>query len=414
MPQESPVSSLSLVSSEVEGADGLENESCIMVCEDVALSTSTLLRRISAIISTSRTVAVPLWRSQTSRISVDVVLWTRRHRRPYSRILTLQRTAPALQLRVSELNHNQHSQPPLSPQVESTNSTISASSGAPASHISPTLAPICDAGESASFITVSHRKGRKLGIPLVLRPAEKNDLCKVNPIALHKEFSEVASEIPTRISSASSGAIAVDVRSDETDTHLLATKSLEGSTVQPEVPVSYISNTAHICGILLDYADEDIAAYLKDQWVLRTRSRHRRIVAEPCKPFPTDEILLSTEPNTERLDQVDLGFWKPKSRLSQGASTANASGTYPKIFLPRQLAVPCTSGPMHGVCTLTERNFSERTAKANTAPLIVSARPGYQSRERRQFLSLGPPHHSGYDIYLYKTAQSLKWWPTLP
>lgn len=156
---------------------------------------------------------------------------------------------------------------------------------------------------------VFHRKGRKLGIPLVIRPRGTGDLRKANTRQIHQEILHVIGETPTRSKFTSTGSVAIDVRSVAAASRLLAAKFFANTEVDIQIPAAYMANSALIRGIPTDYSDDELEEFLRDQGVTRARRRHRRHPTQPDTTIPTTDVLLHFAPNTERPNKVDLGFW---------------------------------------------------------------------------------------------------------
>lgn len=169
-----------------------------------------------------------------------------------------------------------------------------------------------DMVDEDGFQSVTHRRNRKQGVPLVIRPSANGDLRKTNPKRLHTEIVKAAGETPTRITLTKSGAITIDVRTDAAVNRLLATTDLADTAVESYIPAAYMGNTASIRGVPSGYTDEELEEYLRDQGVIKARRRHRRGEGNPPALIPTNEVLLHFAPNTERPERIDLGFWHPR------------------------------------------------------------------------------------------------------
>lgn len=185
-----------------------------------------------------------------------------------------------------------------------------------AADVLPSATPVTS--DSSKFTVVSHRKGRKLGIPLVIRPTGPSDLRKLNPRQLHNEIVSVAGETPSRLKFTSTGAVAIDVRSEAAASRLLAAKSFVDTPTETQIPAAYLANSALIRGIPANYSDEELEGFLRDQGVIRARRRHRQHPTLPDTSIPTEDVILHFEPNTERPEKLDLGFWVrvPRERIS--------------------------------------------------------------------------------------------------
>lgn len=161
------------------------------------------------------------------------------------------------------------------------------------------------------FKLVSHRKHRTVGVPVLVTPCEAGaDLRRLNPIMLYGALQVVLSTAPARSRFTSQGALLVDVATEGDVNVLLQCEELCGVRVCSRIPNAYQKNTCVIKGVPRWYTDEELLDFLRPQGVLHAR----RIVIRVKRPGgdweskPTESVVLTFVPNTERPEKVNLGF----------------------------------------------------------------------------------------------------------
>lgn len=165
--------------------------------------------------------------------------------------------------------------------------------------------------DQEGFKVVSHRKRRTVGIPVLLSPTEKGkDLRRENPIALFSVISSLLGKAPNRGRFTAQGALLLDVTTEEEVDILLRCNRLGGVAVCARLPYSYVQNTCIIRGVPKWHTEEELLTYLRPQGVTHVRRVVRRDPSSPDKwqVVPTDAVVLTFPPNSERPEKINLGF----------------------------------------------------------------------------------------------------------
>lgn len=168
-----------------------------------------------------------------------------------------------------------------------------------------------DDTDQEGFKVVSHRKKRTVGIPVLLSPVQPGkDLRRENPIALFSAVSALLGKSPNRSRFTTQGALLLDVTTEEEVNALLRCGHLGGVAVSARLPHSYVQNTCVIKGVPKWHTEEELLTYLKPQGVLHVRRIVRRDRSSPdkWKVLPTNAVVLTFAPNSERPEKINLGF----------------------------------------------------------------------------------------------------------
>lgn len=181
--------------------------------------------------------------------------------------------------------------------------------------------------DEEGFKVVSHRKKRSVGIPVLVSPAKSDQgLSKVNPIVLFSAFKTLLGKAPIRSRFTAQGALLLDVETEKKVNVLLRSDQVGGIAISARLPHSYVQNTCIIKGVPKWYTEEDLLEYLRPQGVLHVRRilRRRDSSVNEWKTTPSDAVVLSFAPNTERPTTINLGFTRHE--------TADYTETPPRCF----------------------------------------------------------------------------------
>lgn len=159
------------------------------------------------------------------------------------------------------------------------------------------------------FILVTHRRQRTTGVPVLLTPVKDDQrLQKQNPLKLSEEIAAAADAPLVRHHFTARGGLLVDVADAATVNKLLKVRSLCGVAVQATIPKTYMRNNGLVTGVPDWYSDSELTEFLEPAGVIAARRLYQRRakVGEVAKP--TDRVVLTFRPNTERPVRVSLGF----------------------------------------------------------------------------------------------------------
>ncbi|KAG0435173.1 hypothetical protein HPB47_018646, partial [Ixodes persulcatus] len=110
---------------------------------------------------------------------------------------------------------------------------------------------------------------------------------------------------------------------------LLKVHSFYGIQVQATIPKAYLQNVGLIKGVPKWYTDNDLNEFLGPTGGIAARRLYQRRENATDIAQPTNRVVLTFRPNTERPDKINLGFtWHEVNECIRGTS---------KVF---QLPVP--------------------------------------------------------------------------
>lgn len=124
------------------------------------------------------------------------------------------------------------------------------------------------------FTLLTYKKKRAAGIPVVFEPTEGYSLWKVNPNVLASEVVATAQEKVLTHRLTKDGRLIVTLSSLAAANRLLHVSILAGVPVEVRVPRSYMATYGKILGVPLEYTDEALGNYLRDQGVLCPSASH--------------------------------------------------------------------------------------------------------------------------------------------
>lgn len=163
------------------------------------------------------------------------------------------------------------------------------------------------------FKLVSHRKKRSTGVPVLLQPATEangKSLQRLNPIILSKAVAEAAGAAPLRHRFTDRGGLLLDVETEVQVNRLLQCVSICGIPIETKIPGTYQRTTGLVKGVPKWYTDAELLDFLAQQGITYARRlvQHRKGPGGEIKVYPTDRVVLSFAPNSERPAKVNLGF----------------------------------------------------------------------------------------------------------
>ncbi|KAG0412239.1 hypothetical protein HPB47_010599 [Ixodes persulcatus] len=166
-------------------------------------------------------------------------------------------------------------------------------------------------GDLEGFVLASHRRQRTTGIPVLLTPVnEEQRLQRQNPLTLSTEVNEAAAAAILRHRFTNRGGLMVEVAETTTVDRLLKLRLLGGVPVKATVPRTYLQNGGLVKGVPLWHTDAEITSFLQQDGVIAARRLYRRQGKSGEAAQPTDRVLLTFRPNTDRPSRVNLGFTK--------------------------------------------------------------------------------------------------------
>ncbi|KAG0425576.1 hypothetical protein HPB47_027269 [Ixodes persulcatus] len=166
-----------------------------------------------------------------------------------------------------------------------------------------------EAGEDSEFTLVQHRRQRTTGVPVLLTPVQEDKrLQQQNPLILSAEVETLAGAPIVRHRFTARGGLLLDVSEVPTVHRLLKVHSLCGIPVQATIPKAYLQNFGLIKGVPKWYTDNDLNEFLGPTGVIAARRLYQRRENATDVAQPTDRVVLTFRPNTERPDKINLGF----------------------------------------------------------------------------------------------------------
>lgn len=120
----------------------------------------------------------------------------------------------------------------------------------------------------AAFTVVRYKKSRPTGIPVVIQPTQPGcSFWRLNPNLLASAVVSIAQEKVLTHRFNKDGGLVVTVSTLNAANRLLAVTELVGMTVQARLPRSYSATSGKIDDVPLEYTDEELLSYLRDQGV---------------------------------------------------------------------------------------------------------------------------------------------------
>lgn len=127
---------------------------------------------------------------------------------------------------------------------------------------------VAEEENQAAFTVVRHKKSRSAGIPVVIQPTQPGcSFWRLNPNLLASAVVSTAQEKVLTHRFNKDGGLVVTVSSLNAANRLLAVTELVGMAVQARLPRSYSATSGKIYDVPLEYTDEELLSYLRDQGV---------------------------------------------------------------------------------------------------------------------------------------------------
>ncbi|KAM7308884.1 uncharacterized protein ISCGN_012515 [Ixodes scapularis] len=164
--------------------------------------------------------------------------------------------------------------------------------------------------DETPFTTVTYRKKRSKGIPIVFKSTKAQSFWKVNPNRIANEIVTTAQEKVSSHKITKDGSLVVSVASLSSANKLLALKTVAGIDVAANVPQSYSRNLGKIKNVPNEYTEEQLLEYLTDKGVMSVK---RQIAYVPqgdgsVVKQPRDRVILQFREDCPMPTRVFLGF----------------------------------------------------------------------------------------------------------
>ncbi|KAM7309944.1 hypothetical protein ISCGN_006916 [Ixodes scapularis] len=164
-------------------------------------------------------------------------------------------------------------------------------------------------GDLEGFILVEHRRQRTSGVPVLLTPADKaHRLQQQNPLILSTQVNTAAGGPIIRHRFTARGGLLVEVADATSVNKLLQVRCLGDIPIQVNIPSAYLQNYGLIKAVPTWYTDAELRDYLQPEGVIAARRLYRRRGKPGDAASPSDRVVLTFRPNTERPTKVNLGF----------------------------------------------------------------------------------------------------------
>lgn len=176
-----------------------------------------------------------------------------------------------------------------------------------------TRTPLEDIGDynDARFPPLSQEDRQSPGITVMFRPiCKERSFWRVNPNSLADEVLDIAQEdiLSSRITKA--GSLLVTVSSRPAANRLLIQTHLSGVDVETGVQTCYWNNLGKIRGVPLEYSDNDLLEYLKEEGVVGVQRQiaYERHGDGSSTPHFQGSVILSFARCISMPHRVRLGF----------------------------------------------------------------------------------------------------------
>lgn len=124
----------------------------------------------------------------------------------------------------------------------------------------------------SAFTVVTYKKTRPAGIPVVIQPTQPScSFWRLNPNLLASAVVTTAQEKVLTHHFSKDGSLVVTVSSVNAANRLLAVTELVGMAVRAHLPRSYSATFGKIYDVPLEYADEELLSYLREQGVISVK-----------------------------------------------------------------------------------------------------------------------------------------------
>ncbi|KAG0437813.1 hypothetical protein HPB47_017279 [Ixodes persulcatus] len=151
------------------------------------------------------------------------------------------------------------------------------------------------------FTLVQHRQKRTTGVPVLLTPTQEcSRLQHLNPLKLSDELKAAAGATFVRHRFTAKGGLLVDVTEPATVNGLLKIHSIGEIAVLATIPKAYMQNNGLIEGVPDWYTNSQLTKFLGPIGVIAARRLYQRYGKPGEAAKPTDRVVITFRPNTER------------------------------------------------------------------------------------------------------------------
>ncbi|XP_049520311.1 uncharacterized protein LOC125944157 [Dermacentor silvarum] len=165
--------------------------------------------------------------------------------------------------------------------------------------------------DEAPFTSVTYKKKRSEGIPVVFRPSEEgHTFWQVNPNRVSSEIVSAAKEKVQSFRVNGDGSFSVSVASVASAKNLLLLQEVAGLQVKPYIPASYTRNVGKIHHVPLQYTEGQLLEFLKDFGVIsvRRQARYYRLEDGTVKSRSLYSVILHFRDDKPMPQRIHLGF----------------------------------------------------------------------------------------------------------
>ncbi|XP_064488892.1 uncharacterized protein LOC135400869 [Ornithodoros turicata] len=165
--------------------------------------------------------------------------------------------------------------------------------------------------DDEGFITVVHKKNRKSGIPVILRPVKPDEsFLGANPNTVAREVMTATQERIKNHRIASDGSIVITVATLPAAKALLALTSLANIAVTTRVPDSYARNVGRITGLRTRYTDTQLLEFLRPAGAVEVRRQQffRTNEDGTTKATDSDSVIITFKSDIKMPEHIELGF----------------------------------------------------------------------------------------------------------
>ncbi|KAG0423122.1 hypothetical protein HPB47_001088 [Ixodes persulcatus] len=140
------------------------------------------------------------------------------------------------------------------------------------------------------FTLVQHRRKRTTGIPVLLTPTQESS----------RELKAAAGATFVRHRFTAKGGLLFDVTEPATVNRLLKIHTIGEIAVLATIPKAYMQNNGHIEGVPDWYSNSQLTEFLGPIGVIAARRLYQRYGKPGEAAKPTDRVVITFRPNTER------------------------------------------------------------------------------------------------------------------
>ncbi|KAG0420304.1 hypothetical protein HPB47_003570 [Ixodes persulcatus] len=188
-------------------------------------------------------------------------------------------------------------------------------------------------GDLEGFILVEHRRQRTSGVLY-----KTHRLQQQNPLILSTQVNTAAGGPIIRHRFTARGGLLVEVAGATSVNKLLQVRCLGDIPIQVTIPSAYLQNYGLIKAVPTWYTNAELREYLEPEGVIAARRLYRRRGKPGDAASPSDRVVLTFRPNTERPTKDDpppLSSFPPLDVL-QESSTSTAPQQQVQQRTPRK------------------------------------------------------------------------------